>query len=80
MNDYSSGLFSVGNYAAKGIPSRATAKDEFAALFYKELFKQAFSGQLESTNSVAALNRELLLERFAEEMVVRNAHLLPPLK
>jgi len=57
--------------------TRATAQQEFAKLFYKELFKQAFPEQIEGTSLI---NQDILIERLAEEMARKNAPLLPKVR
>jgi hypothetical protein len=57
--------------------TRASAQQEFATLFYKELFKQAFKEQVEGSSLIG---QEILIEKLAEEMARKNAHLLPAVK
>ena len=57
-------------------------KKEFAAIFYKELLKQAFESQSasfsEDKNNLMtnAINQDILIDKLAEELALKNMNLL----
>jgi Rod binding domain-containing protein len=62
----------------------AKVKEEFAALFYKEMLKQAFKapdlsmGDEESGQSgFSAINTDLMIERLASELAKKGSFSLP---
>jgi len=67
--------------AFRNTGSPEAVKQEFAVIFYKEMLKQAFSSfSDEKDNLMSATNREVLLQKFAEELARKNINLIQGVK
>lgn len=89
MMDYSSiapiistpkmGQINSGGYPVSG---QELVKKEFAAIFYRELLKQAFSSQSElfkeEQNNLLTnnINQDMLIEKMAEDLARKNMKLM----
>jgi len=56
--------------------TRAGAKEEFVAFFYKELLKQSFS----DSSGDLGIAKECFIEKMAKDMAKRNLESMPEIK
>lgn len=63
----------LGALAAQPPVTRSSAAGEFTKIFYRELLRQAFKGQL----PLAA--EEVMLDKLADEFARKNSGILPAL-
>lgn len=67
----------LGAITAQSQVTRRSAAGEFTKIFYKELFRQAFTSQFQGESSVLGLtNQEVLLDKLAEDFARKNAGIL----
>lgn len=69
-------LDSVGSISNLKTINRANAADEFEAVFYKEMLKQAFTVD-ESSNLGFALGKDIFIDQMAKELARKNKALAP---
>lgn len=62
----------LGGVVAQPPVTRKSAAGEFTKIFYRELFRQAFTDQLPLPG------QDVLLDKLAEDFARRNSSLLPP--
>jgi len=60
----------IGGVVAQTPVTRSSAAGEFTKIFYRELFRQTFAGQLPEPG------QDVLLNKLAEDFARRNAGLL----
>lgn len=62
--------------------SRSDVKNEFAAIFYKEILKQSFSGEFMgmSRGPYATMAKEVFIEKMARDLAEKNSSLMPDFK
>jgi len=63
--------YDMGGIVAQTPVTRSSAAGEFTKIFYRELFRQTFAGQLPQPG------QDVLLNKLAEEFARRNTGLLP---
>lgn len=62
--------------------NRSDVKNEFAAIFYREILKQSFSGDFMgmSEGSYATMAKEVFIEKMAKDLAEKNSSLMPDIK
>ena len=79
MNPIYPPIYYKGTEYLKNAPAQQV-KNEFAAMFYKEILKQSFKSSGDENTLLNGLAQDFFVEKMAEDLAAKNADFLPNLE